>query len=69
MVPLLQRVADPRHRHDLDPFNRVLGAIRRWDDRAPKAKLGGFPQPFLSALNGPDFAGEANLAKHQRFIA
>ena len=55
---------DDDHFHTVDA---LLGLVGRGDDRALESKLGGFPQPLLTALHGPDFTRQADFAKHKRF--
>src|SRR5690348_13755531 len=48
--------------------NDLLGFIEvRYNERL-EAKLGGFPDPLLAALNGTDLACQANFTKHQSFL-
>src|ERR1700676_2232430 len=64
---VIQRLVDAFDGDDVHALDALLGLVCRRDDGAMEAELGRFAQPLLSALYGPDFARQTNLAKHQRF--
>src|SRR5438046_2617278 len=45
-----KRVLDPRCCHNPHALDTLLGPVGQRDQRAPKAQLGRFPQPLLTAM-------------------
>ena len=61
---LPDRVGNATHRNDGQSFDRLPGLIRFGYQRMGETKLGGLPQPFLSALDRTHLAGKADLTEH-----
>ncbi len=63
---LRHRIRHAPHGNHGKTGNRLLRLVGLRDQRVGEAELGGFPQPLLSALYWPHFAGEADFAEdHQ----
>jgi hypothetical protein len=61
---VIQRLIDAIDGNDLHAVDALLGLVGGGNDGAMKTQLRRFAQPFLAALDRPDFARQTDLAKN-----
>src|SRR6266496_711905 len=62
----LQCLIDALGRYYLRVFNGLFWFVKAWDEELPEPELRRFPDPVLPTLDGPDLAGQADLAEDKR---